>query len=194
MLRVERAGKDFFVFRNKITTFAEVEKNSLGMNENLNLCKILKDCPKGKPFWSPCWGKVTFEAIDALDGLGGLVYVQASRGVHIVLNGDGKLDADGECMIFPSKDQRDWSKFKLPIERFDPKEFKTFEEVLIRDGNKFKWVSGFFESLKRQSNGRLVVELRNGRRWKTCIPYNDETKHLSGTTDNCPEYYKWWEE
>ena len=27
-----------------------------------------------------------------------------------------------------------------------------------------------------------------------CIPYNDETKHLIGTTNDCPDYYKWWEE
>ena len=27
-----------------------------------------------------------------------------------------------------------------------------------------------------------------------CIPYNEETKHLLGTKEYCPEYYKWWEE
>lgn len=26
-----------------------------------------------------------------------------------------------------------------------------------------------------------------------CIPYNEETKHLAGKRDDCPEYYKWWE-
>ena len=26
------------------------------------------------------------------------------------------------------------------------------------------------------------------------IPYNDETKHLVNTTNDCAEYYKWWEE
>ena len=25
------------------------------------------------------------------------------------------------------------------------------------------------------------------------IPYNDETKHLVGTTDEAPEYYRYWE-
>ena len=27
-----------------------------------------------------------------------------------------------------------------------------------------------------------------------CIPYNDKTKHLIGTREDCPEYYKWWKE
>ena len=26
-----------------------------------------------------------------------------------------------------------------------------------------------------------------------CIPYNDETKHLVGTHDEVPEFYKYWE-
>lgn len=30
--------------------------------------------------------------------------------------------------------------------------------------------------------------------WKQCISYNDETKHLVGTKEDCPEFYKWWEE
>ena len=25
------------------------------------------------------------------------------------------------------------------------------------------------------------------------IPYNDETKHLIGTTEEAPEYYRYWE-
>lgn len=29
-------------------------------------------------------------------------------------------------------------------------------------------------------------------KWMQCIPYNEETKHLLGTTYDCPEYYKWW--
>ena len=27
-----------------------------------------------------------------------------------------------------------------------------------------------------------------------CIPYNDETKHLLGTSEEAPEYYRYWED
>ena len=30
--------------------------------------------------------------------------------------------------------------------------------------------------------------------YQQCIPYNKEIKHLVGTLDDCPEFYKWWEE
>lgn len=160
------------------------------MNENLNLCKILMYCPKGKPLWSPCWGKVTFEAIDALDGLGGLVYVQTLKGISIVLHEDGKLNADGECMLFPSKDQRDWSKFNISRKRFDPETFKPFDKVLIKlnyecERGRCDFFSHMLPNGQVSCIGATVYE---------CIPYNDETKYLLGTDEDAPEIYKWWEE
>ena len=153
------------------------------MNENINLCQILKDCPKGTKLWSPIWGDITFEKIDAFDGL---VYVLKHKGVHIILN-NGKFDADGECIIFPSKDQRDWSKFKAPIKRFNPEEFKPFDKVLLRIDEKDIWQPDFFGY--KDGNCITCVTYGNVR----CIPYNEETKHLAGKRDDCPEYYKWWD-
>lgn len=155
------------------------------MNENINLCKILKDCPKGTKLWSPVWGDITFETIDAFYVL---VCVLTHKGVHITLNSDGKFDADGECIIFPSKDQRDWSKFKVPIKRFNPEEFKPFDKVLLRIDERDIWQPDFFGY--KDGNCITCVTYGNVR----CIPYNEETKHLAGKRDDCPEYYKWWEE
>lgn len=154
------------------------------MNENINLCQILKDCPKGTKLWSPVWGDITFETINAFDGL---VYVLKHKGVHIILD-NGKFDADGECIIFPSKDQRDWSKFKVPIKRFNPEEFKPFDKVLLRIDERDIWQPDFFGY--KDGNCITCVTYGNVR----CIPYNEETKHLAGKRDDCPEYYKWWEE
>ena len=153
------------------------------MNENINLCEILKDCPKGTKLWSPVWGDITFEMIDAFDGL---VYVLKHKGVHIILD-NGKIDADGECIIFPSKDQRNWSKFKAPIKRFNPEEFKPFDKVLLRIDERGIWQPDFFGY--KEGNCITCVTYGNVK----CIPYNEETKHLAGKRDDCPEYYKWWE-
>ena len=163
------------------------------MNENINLCEILKDCPKGTKLWSPVWGRVTFETIDAFDGL---VYVLTHKGVHITLDSDGKFDADGECIIFPSKDQRDWSKFerfwdKPKVERFDINTLQPFDKVLAKDGFSSEWTCTFFSHM--DNNVSFPVYCSGGY-FKVCIPYNEETKHLVGTKDDCLEYYKWWEE
>lgn len=165
------------------------------MNENLNLCEILKDCPTGTKLWSPVWGNMTLIQINDVS-----IYpiVLSADGFNSVsLHSDGRMYGvkESECILFPSKEQRDWSKFKTPGKRFNPEEFKPFDKVLLRDGKETNWIPGFFEKLLKQPNGDdcLVVDFRRYS-WNMCIPYNDETKHLLGTREDCPEYYKWWKE
>ena len=48
---------------------------------------------------------------------------------------------NGECTLFPSKDQRDWSKFvrfwdKPKVDKFDPKTLQPFDKVLVRADDK----------------------------------------------------------
>ena len=102
---------------------------------------------------------------------------------------------EAECLLFPSREQRDWSKFKVPVKKFDPKDFKPFDKVLLREGYGFKWYPTFLENILKEPSGKYsAVELINGCKWDMCIPYNEETKHLCGTTYDCPEFYKWWKE
>lgn len=121
-------------------------------NKELNLCEILKDCPTGTKFWSSVWGDVTFVQINDV-GVFPIV-LSAKSFSNISLRSNGKMYdiKEAECLVFPSKDQRDWSKFKVPTEeskvsvkRFNPKEFKPFDKVLIRDRGNFKWLPSFFE-------------------------------------------------
>ena len=73
--------------------------------------------------------------------------------------------------------------------RFDTKTLKPFDKVLVRDEDCY-WTADLFSHID-DSIGRVCCSWYS---WKQCIPYNDETKNLVGTTDDCPEYYKWWEE
>lgn len=159
------------------------------MNENLNLCQILKDCPKGMKLWSPIWGDVYFDKTYESDWF----YIKVPYlSDEKVIRPNGYLwNVDtAECIVFPSKDQRDWSKFKAPIKRFDPKDFKPFDKVLIKHNyENERWVCNFFSDMLLNGEVSCI-----GVSAYECIPYNDETKHLVGTTDECPEYYKWWEE
>lgn len=102
------------------------------MNENLDLYKILMDCPEGTKF-----------------------------------------------------------KFKAPAKKFDPTEFKPFDRVLVReDYYPSVWCPRFFNAIDITDG---ITTISNDNLWAQCIPYNDDTKDLIGTTNDCPEYYKWWE-
>ena len=106
---------------------------------------------------------------------------------------DGKFLScfDGECILFPSKYQRDWSKFKVNKPRFDPKTLKPFDKILARNGHSGNWNCDIFSNINDDEPYKYNTI---SNYWKYCIPYNDETKHLVGTTDEAPEYYRYWED
>lgn len=168
------------------------------MNENLDLTKKLEGCPVGTMFYSSIYGEVSFVGINISCWypieLASYKRNQCSA-VHIFYakNGNYDFSYDGECTLFPSKDQRDWSKFerfwdKPKVERFDPKTLQPFDKVLIRNVDNGFWNAAFFSYIA----GQWVNCVGSGT--AECIPYNEETKHLVGTKEDCPEFYKWWEE
>lgn len=167
------------------------------MNENIDLTKILRDCPEGWPFYSSTVGRVTFVKLD-LDDPEYPITVQAGGGmIYLYYTKKGWLYkdySDAECNLFPSKDQRDWSKFTAPWykrEKFDLNTLKTFDRVLTRHSEDEKWDINFYSY--KNPNWPFPYICIDGS-YKYCIPYNDETKHLVGTTDEAPEYYKHWED
>ena len=82
------------------------------MNKNIDLTKILKECPKGWKLYSPIVGEIDFSKI--CDDVYAIVTIQDRRTASFTKEGFYYADVDGECLLFPSKDQRDWSKFTAP--------------------------------------------------------------------------------
>lgn len=176
------------------------------MNENIDLTKILEGCPEGTKFYSPLFGEVRLHRIYGSYGIG-MVCVRMNRLYEFNAAGKyemvemGCSDSRGnyyysdECLLFPSKDQRNWSKFerfwdKPKVEKFDPKTLQPFDKVLVRDNPLSKWRPDFFGFTVQHEKYIICT----GSFWYQCVPYNEETKHLVGTKEDCPEYYKWWEE
>lgn len=313
------------------------------MNENLNLVEILKDCPKGTKLYSSVFGEVEFANAEGLNSYPICIITQ---GKYEYLTSEGKMFAeyDGECILFPSREQRDWSKFTAPWykkekklvehkfndgdivtigsgsqifilqkaisgnigycytgydfkrneffvpgrwtfdrlateeekqklfraiknngykwnaetntldklikpkfkvgdkivnrvslymgdlshqdviseitedkyilndggyiniknqdiwelahdkkQRFDPKTLQPYMKVLVRDSNVGYWRAAFYSHKKGDKEG-LYTYATSDNAYIYCIPYNDDTKHLVGTDDEAPEYYRYWED
>ena len=162
------------------------------MNENLDLTKILEGCPIGTEFYSSAYGNLTFVKITLFN----TIMTMTTRCQYSYAK-DGRLYYGvGECTLFPSKDQRDWSKFerfwdKPKADKFDPNTLQPFDKVLAR-GIDDSWKALTFSHKSRESY--YAPWCCDGFFYDYCIPYNDDTKHLVGTKEDCPEYYKWWEE
>ena len=159
------------------------------MNENLNLVEILKDCPKGTKLYSPIIGEVEFECIKYSEYP---IVTWSKNGKRILsFTKEGLFFSEGECiMLFPSKDQRDWSKFNVKKPKFDPKTLKPFDKVLARDSIEGQWRCTFYSHERKDIYKYVTTDYT----YKYCIPYNDDTKHLVGTANKEPEFYRYWED
>ena len=70
--------------------------------------------------------------------------------------------------------------------RFNPKTFEPFQKVLVRATSVSNWRCTFFSHM---SDNKAIC---SGDNWSYCIPYK-LNEHLRGTSDDCDDFYKWWE-
>lgn len=82
------------------------------------------------------------------------------------------------------------NQYELVPNKFDPKTLKAFDRVLCKNGLDM-WRCDFFSSYMETYVFQNVCISGS---YSYCIPYNDDTKHLVGTTEEAPEYYKYWED
>ena len=125
------------------------------MNKNLNLVEVLKDCPKGTKLYSTIYGDVELLGVYPKDdkypieikiGEGSKMMI-----VDITINGKLLGDFPGECTLFPSKDQRDWSKFNVS-DKIEPK-FNVGDWIVF---------NGFVLYVKKVVNGFYITISKGG--------------------------------
>lgn len=137
--------------------------------------------------------KITFIKLDSTSIL------DSTTPITVDYYRDGRyFPNQGECTIFPSIDQRDWSKFTAPwykhdekkdTKKFDPKTLEVFDKVLARVYNG-SWFADFV-SVPGYDELCDIPSIVGSSNFNEVIPYNEETKHLLGTVDDAPEYYQY---
>ena len=160
--------------------------------QKLNLCEILKHCPEGEPFWSPFLGDVKFYDIDQKRNF---IVISLESGETWKINTDGTISfgttTSPEIMLYPSREQRDWSKVKYePREKkFNPNTLKPFDKIIARIDENGLWCCELFSFIEEGTN--LIKGC--GGYYKYCVPYNNDTMYLLNTANEVPEYYRYWE-
>ena len=97
------------------------------MEAKINIAEILKDKPLLLKFYSTTYGRITFNGVHK----GKVYFFSEDTNAHSVKQ-NGKMYDGGECIIFPSKEMRDWEKFSWKK-----------GDVLVMDGFRVvfdKWV------------------------------------------------------
>ena len=105
------------------------------MNMEINIVEILKDKPQGTKLYSSACGKCKLESVD--DKSFKISFYNSKfgfmNGGEGYLDKNGKLYDDGECVVFPSKEMRDWGKFA----------WKKGDVLISNDGKKEVFFNGF---------------------------------------------------
>lgn len=76
------------------------------MEAEINIVEILKDKPVGLKFYSNTFGYISFNGVHKDK----VYFFSEDTNAHSV-KPNGKMYDGGECIIFPSKEMRDWEKF-----------------------------------------------------------------------------------
>lgn len=103
------------------------------MENKINIAEILKDCPKGMELYSQIYGKVELLEVNS----------NSTYPIIITIGIDctGTFTSDGrvyeqyhsaECILFPSREMRDWTKF-----------FKRGDVVCNKDGSMYAIFEGW---------------------------------------------------
>lgn len=83
------------------------------MDSKINIAKILKDKPRGTKLYSTVHGKCSFEGVT--DEIFKINFCTSKFGLtqtgECTLIKFGNMFDGGECIVFPSREMRDWSKF-----------------------------------------------------------------------------------
>lgn len=230
------------------------------MENNINIAEILKDYSKGTKLYSPLFGKVTLEEVNINIPVPIKVIDSLNNYNCFFKTGLYYNRANAECLLFPSSEMRDWTKFfkrgdvvyskagkicaifegwvnddytefnttinfyvddasygkeeicytncfvkasdeeratfianaekhyngkynpeTLQVEPVKPEcSFKPFDKVLVRATKDYVWYASYFSHYRR--NEDCPYACIDGS-YRYCIPYNEHTAHLLGTTD-----------
>lgn len=153
----------------------------------MNIAEILKYCPRDYRLYSPLFGEVTFyniteTKIRVYNLNKYCIYDFNHDGTFNVVNG---VESTRECMLFPSKDQRDWSKFRLPAKRGDimmlPNGTRSFifkDYECIDEENQLNICVDYYCGINEDNKLKIKSYRNIYSRWtsKFIIPASEEAK------------------
>lgn len=142
-----------------------------------NLANILRHCPEGTKLYSPIFGEVTLKGIASGDNILGKATKLNGEITTVAFTRLGRCYCEfpnSECVLFPSKDQRDWNKFRIPTKKGDVIMFNGQVPCLVTGDysrDKKKWVCGLLE------DGDFCTNIIHPSEWNACF-YTFATKEI----------------
>lgn len=129
----------------------------------MNIAEILEDCPQGAVLYCTVCGKCTFLKVTDINTI--IVLDECSRKIELNINGSWISYNNGECILFPSETQRDWSKFVKPLAEDTP--------VMVSDNGKSWLLRYYTEGSYVYSDGHNSTNYTCRAKFKHIVPVSE---------------------
>lgn len=134
----------------------------------MNIARILKGMPSGTKIYSSLHG-AEVELVAVTEDKRELIITKehSTSLVRDTFFPDGSYRKGGECMLFPSKDEREWQNISLGL--------KPFDRVLAKETKDDYWEIDFFSSYTGKKERPYTCLMGN---YEYCIPFEGNEKYL----------------
>lgn len=152
------------------------------MEAKINIVGILKDKPQGTKLYSSACGKCKLEEVD--DKSFKISFYNSKfgfmNGGEGYLDKNGKLYDDGECVVFPSKEMRDWSKFA----------WKKGDVLVSNDSDSHIIFKGFSKDDYTTFEGKHWISVSKKRHISRLDTQNTQNYHIEDNKEVAQTYIK----
>lgn len=129
--------------------------------KDIDIYEILKDEEYGTELYTPKCGNVWHSGIANDKDSAKAIWTEDGAGREHFFDKNGKIYKEGEVLLFPSKEMRDWSKF-----------FKKGDVLVHRDANIHVIFEGFKDNRYTRFKGKHYL-------WNECFEdYNKEVSEM----------------
>lgn len=127
--------------------------------KDIDIYEILKNEEYGTELYTPICGKVWHSGMANDKDIAKAIWTEDEAGREHFFDKNGKIYKEGEILLFPSKEMRDWSKL-----------FKKGDVLVHRDANIHVIFEGFKDNRYTRFKGKHYL-------WKEC--FEDYSKEVS---------------
>lgn len=174
------------------------------MENKINIAEILKDCPKGMKLYSPLFGELKFGGLDSTKQHYPIL-IDADNSRAFTFDSNGRFYSTyptAECLLFPSRELRDWTKFFKRgdvVYNKDGGLYAIFEGWVNDDYTEFNTTINYYESIAsfgteevcytdcfvKASDEERAVFIANAEKYYNG-KYNPDTMRVEPAKPKCP--------
>jgi hypothetical protein len=145
--------------------------------KDIDIYEILKDVECGTELYTPMCGKVWLSGMANDKDSAKAIWTEDEAGREHFFDKNGKIDKEGEPLLFPSKEMRDWSKF-----------FKKGDVLVSNDSDSHIIFKGFSKNDYTTFEGEHWISVSKKRHVSCLKMQNVQDYHIEDNKDSAQTY------